>query len=124
MSNFLLVGLGGFAGAMARYALSGWAAEKLGAAFPYGTFIVNVVGSFALGLFLTVASERILLAPQWRLLFGVGFVGAFTTFSTYTFESAQLLLGGGRWLGFVNLLGTLLIGLSAVMLGIMLGRRL
>lgn len=124
MDKFLIVGLGGFVGACTRYWVSGWAAEKWGASFPYGTLLINLTGSFALGLFLAATTERLLIDPRWRLLLAVGFLGAYTTFSTYTYESAQLLLTGNWWVGLANLLGSNLLGLLASLLGIALGRRL
>lgn len=123
MDKYLLVGLGGFLGACARNWASSWAAEKWGTGFPFGTLLINLSGSFVLGLFLAVTTERLLVDPSWRLFFAVGFLGAYTTFSTYTYESVQLLLAGNWWLGLANLLGSNLLGLLASVLGIALGRR-
>ena len=122
MDKYLIVGLGGFLGACARYWVSGWAAEKWGASLPFGTLLINVTGSFLLGVFLAATSERLLIDPRWRLMLAVGFLGAFTTFSTYTYESMQLLLTGNGWSGIANLLSSNLLGLLASALGIALGR--
>jgi CrcB protein len=89
--ELLWVGVGGFLGANARYLLSGWVASRLGSAFPYGTLVINVTGSFILGFFLAFAEDRLWVAPSARLLFAVGFVGAYTTFSTFEYESIHLL---------------------------------
>ena len=124
MDKYLIIGLGGFLGAIARYALGGWAAEKWGASFPYGTLLINVTGSFVLGLFLAAATGRLAIDPRWRLLLAIGFLGAYTTFSTYTYESAQLLLAGAWWPGVVNLLASNLLGLAASVAGIAIGRSL
>ena len=122
MDKYLLVGLGGCLGAIARYALGGWAAEKWGAGFPYGTLLINVSGSFVLGLFLAVTASRLPLDPRWRLFFAVGFLGAYTTFSTFTYETVQLLLANDwrpalAYVGVSNVLGV-----GAALLGIGLGR--
>lgn len=109
-------------GANARYWLGGWVAEKLGAYFPYGTLIINISGSFILGFFLTVIGERFIVDPAWRLLIAIGFLGSYTTFSTYTYESTLLLLSGQHWLGMLNLLGSTLLGTLAAIAGILLGR--
>jgi CrcB protein len=117
----LWVGLGGFLGANARYLLGGWVAARLGAAFPWGTFAVNITGSFILGFFLSFAQDRPWVAPSARLLFAVGFVGAYTTFSTFTYESFRLLQDGQLALAALNIFGSLIAGLIAVFAGAALG---
>jgi len=123
VDQYLIVGLGGFLGACARYWVSAWAAEKWGASFPYGTLLINLTGSFVLRLFLAATTERVLIDPRWRLLLAIGFLGAYTTFSTYTYESVQLLLTGNWGSGMANLMSSTLLGLLASVLGIALGRR-
>ncbi|GAB4548049.1 MAG: hypothetical protein Fur002_24610 [Anaerolineales bacterium] len=122
MEKFLVISIGAVAGANARYWLGGWAAEKFGAAFPYGTLIINVTGSLVLGFFLTLIAERFIVDAHWRLLIAVGFLGSYTTFSTYTYESVNLILGGQAWLGALNLLGGSLLGAAAALVGVLLGR--
>lgn len=122
MDRFLWVGLGGFLGANARYLISGWAAERWGAAFPYGTLLVNATGSLALGFFLTLANERILVEPRYRLFIGIGFLGAYTTFSTYAFESVSLAGNGDGWIAAINLVVNNAIALLGAMTGIVLAR--
>lgn len=122
MDKYFIIGLGGFLGANARYFVGTWAAQRWGATFPYGTLLVNVTGSFILGVFLGATTERFLIDPRWRLFFAVGFLGAYTTFSTYTYESVQLLLNGGWWPGAANLAASNLLGLAASVAGILLGR--
>ena len=87
MFDFLAVSLGAIAGANARYWLSRYAARLLGPVFPYGTLIINVLGSMIVGFFLVWTSERVMVDPRWRLLVVIGFCGAFTTFSSYAFET-------------------------------------
>jgi fluoride exporter len=124
MEKFLLISVGAVLGANARYWLGDWAAQKWGATFPIGTMIINLTGSLLLGFFMTLATERLMLDPRWRLLFAVGFLGAYTTFSTYTYESFTLLLKG-EWLpGLLNLFGSTLLGVIAVGIGVYLGKSL
>ncbi len=122
LDKVLWVSLGAVIGANARYFLGAWAAERFGPAFPYGTLIINLTGSLILGFFLALATERALIDPRYRLLIAVGFCGSYTTFSTYTYESINLLLAGSWGLGLLNLLVSTVLGLGAVGLGILLGR--
>lgn len=121
MSALLWVGLGGFLGANARYLVGGWVAARWGAAFPWGTFAANISGCFILGFFLTFAQDRPWVAPSARLLFAVGFLGAYTTFSTFTYESFRLLQDGQLALAAFNIFGSLIAGLIAVFAGVALG---
>lgn len=115
------VGLGGFLGANARYLMGGLIAERWGTTFPWATFVINVTGSFILGFFLAFAEDRPWVNPASRLLFAVGFVGAYTTFSTFTYESMRLIQEGELLLAMGNLIGSVLAGGVAVLAGIMLG---
>ncbi|MBI9051998.1 MAG: fluoride efflux transporter CrcB [Anaerolineaceae bacterium] len=124
MEKFLFISLGAMFGANARYWLGDWAAQKWGTAFPYGTLIINLSGSLILGFFLTIATERFLIDPRIRMMVVVGFLGAYTTFSTYTMESFNLMFHG-QWLyGLLNLLGSTLLGVLAIGLGVSLGKLL
>ncbi len=124
MEKILYISIGAVLGANARYWLSDWAAQKWGIAFPYGTLIINVTGSLLLGFFLTLSTERFLVDPRIRLMIAVGFLGAYTTFSTYSMESFNLI-SHGQWLvGLLNLLGSSVLGLLAVVLGVVLGKLL
>lgn len=122
IQNFLLLSLGSILGANLRYWVGGWAADRFGAAFPYGNLIINLSGSFVLGAFITLATERFLIDPRWRLLLAIGFLGSYTTFSSYTYESVNLILNGQVGNGLVNLFGSSLLGGLAALLGIWLGR--
>jgi len=117
----LLVGIGGFIGSIARYLVGGWFAARFGSAFPYGTFVINVTGSFIIGFFLAFAQDRVSLSPYWRLFFAVGFVGGYTTFSTFEYESISLLQNGEMLLGAIYMIGSLVIGAVAAIGGIALG---
>jgi CrcB protein len=122
MDKFLLISAGAILGANARYWIGDWAAQRWGATFPTGTLIINLTGSFVLGFFMTLATERLMLDPRWRLLFFVGFLGAYTTFSTYTYESFNLMFKGQWILGLANLFGSTILGVLAVGLGVYLGK--
>ncbi len=122
MEKILLISAGAVLGANARYWMGDWLSQKLGASIPYGTFIINLSGSFLLGLFMTLTLERFALDPRWRLLIAVGFLGAFTTFSTYTYESVELILKGEILPGLFHLFGSSILGLGAVGLGIWFGK--
>jgi len=114
----LAISFGGILGANARYFISLYIAERLGTAFPYGTFVINVSGSLVIGFFLTLITERFAVDPLWRLFFATGFLGAYTTFSTYSYESAQLMRDGTYSLAFLYLFGSVLAGMLGVFAGI------
>ena len=122
--QYLLIGLGGFFGANARFLVSSWAARLLGVSFPYGTFIANISGSLLLGVTIAILHDRGLLASPQRHFFVVGFLGAYTTFSTFAYESMQLFQNGAVLLGVLNIVGSVLVGLLAVGCGFWLGRLL
>jgi len=115
--QYLVMSLGGILGANARYLLGTWIAQRYGTSFPYGTLVINVSGSFVIGLFLTLIAERFVLHPNWRLFFAVGFLGAYTTFSTFSYESVVLLQNGAWRLGLVNMVGSVVLGPIAVVIG-------
>ena len=119
--EYLVIGIGGFLGANTRYLVAGWAARRFGATFPYGTFIINISGSFILGFFMAFLRDRAFIHPNYRLFFAIGFLGAYTTFSTFTYESLRLLQDGSILLGFTNILASIIIGLVGVFIGFMLG---
>lgn len=122
METFLLISIGAMFGANLRYWIGTWAAGRLGTSFPYGNLIINITGSFILGFFMTLAVDRLLLDPRWRIIFAVGFLGSYTTFSSYTFESLSLIMDN-QWLtGLFNLFGSAFLGGVAVFLGILLAR--
>jgi CrcB protein len=120
--EYVIIGVGGFLGANARYLVASWAAQRFGTTFPYGTFIINVTGSFLLGMFLALLQDRVAVHPHYRLFFAVGFLGAYTTFSTFSYESLRLLQEGNMLLALINLFGSLAVGLLGVILGFGLGR--
>lgn len=120
MTPYLLIGAGGIVGANARYLVSAWAAGRLGVAFPYGTFIINVSGSFVIGLFLTLVADRFGNDPAARFLVATGFLGAYTTYSTFAYETIALARRARPWPALANALGSAAAGALAAGLGILL----
>lgn len=125
MSRLLLVALGGAVGAVSRYLLSGWVARLTHESpFPWGTFAVNVVGSLLLGLLMGAGSEgRWLVSPTVRVLVGIGFLGALTTFSTFSYETIEALRVGDLRIALLNVAGNLAATLVACSLGFEAGTR-
>jgi fluoride exporter len=119
----LAVSLGAVAGALSRYYLGLWITQRLGSYFPYGTFIINISGCLIMGFFTTLGTERILpISPELRLLVAVGFLGSYTTFSSYALDTVNLL---GTRQGFVALgywLGSAFLGVTCLQLGALLAR--
>jgi len=122
MEKYLLIGVGAFVGANARYMLQTWVAARWGSGFPLGTLLINVTGSFLLGFFLTAATQRAAVSTNWRLFVAVGLLGGYTTFSSFTYETLALLQGD-RWLATTGyVLGNVAVGLAAAFAGIALAR--
>ena len=117
MVNIFLIGIGGFIGAVARYGMAVWIGQRWGRSFPLGTFIINVSGSFLIGLLMTLFTERFLVNPQWRLFMVVGFLGAYTTFSTFEYETGMLLKDGEWLIAGMNVVFSVLVGFAALKLG-------
>jgi CrcB protein len=123
MRTVVAVGVAGLLGAVARYSIEGFVSERAGGAFPWGTLVVNVSGSFVLGFLFAAVIEGRALAPGWlRTGLTVGLVGAYTTFSTFTLETVRLLEERSYLMAAVNAQGTLFVGLVAVYTGIVVGR--
>jgi CrcB protein len=122
--QLVLVGIGGFAGAVLRWVVDGWVAERNPSAFPFGTLVINLTGSFALGVLFAWVIERNVLPADVRLPLMVGFLGAYTTFSTFMLESWRLVETGSVGLAIANLAGSVGLGLVAVVLGLAVGRAL
>ncbi len=124
MQSVLWISLGAIAGANARYFVSRWAAKIFNPAFPYGTLIINITGSMLLGFFLIWTSERVLADPRWRFLIAIGFCGAYTTFSSYAFETMYYFEQGHWALFAANILANNVLCLAGVLGGAALARAL
>lgn len=122
MNRFLLISIGAVFGANARYLVGVWAAGRFGADFPYGTLLVNVIGSFVLGLLIGALAGRLNVPEDLRFLVGVGFLGAFTTFSSYSVETFVLLRERSAWYALLNVAANNGGGLLAAFLGLLLAR--
>jgi CrcB protein len=124
MRTIVAIGIAGALGALARYGVGGLILSRNARAFPWETFVVNVTGSFVLGFAFTVMTEQLTTAPWLRTAITVGFVGAYTTFSTLSFETYRLVEDGALALAAANVLGSAAAGLVAVYVGVVAGRAL
>ena len=122
--TLVFIAVGGATGAVSRYLVQGWVEELAGGRFPWGTFVVNISGSFFLGVVFALAMDRAIVAPEIRVPLMIGFIGSYTTFSTLMLESWRLVEEGDYLFMFGNLLGSVVIGMLAVIAGLALGRLL
>ena len=122
MNDVLVISIGAILGANARWFLSRFAARLLGPVFPYGTLFINITGSFIVGFFMIWSSERVLLDPRWRLLVVIGFCGAFTTFSSFAFETMAYFEQGHWLLLLTNFFSNNLLCLGGALAGMALAR--
>lgn len=116
MYRYLFIGLGGCCGALSRYFVSVWVARSAGAAFPFGTLVINLGGSFVIG-FLFELFETLSLPPAYRSFLTIGFLGAFTTFSTFSLETVNLLRDGEAAYALANAVFSVAGGVLAVYFG-------
>jgi fluoride exporter len=125
VNRLLAIALGGAFGAVARYTISGWVARLTHESpFPYGTLAVNLIGSFLLGLLMGLGGEgRLMLPPSVRIVVGIGFLGAFTTFSTFSYETVEAFRVGDVRVAIGNTVVSVLFALAACWLGLELGTR-
>ncbi len=123
MIRYLLVVIGGGTGALARYVAASAIMTRFGGKFPLGTLVINVTGSFLIGFLMTMLTERFKLDPNWRLLLVVGFLGGYTTFSSFEWETYSSVRDGGLWMGMLNVVSSVMLGYVAVTLGSLLARR-
>jgi CrcB protein len=117
MMNYIVVFVGGGIGSVARFAVATWVGQRWGRSFPLGTFVVNVMGSFLIGLLMTLMAERFLENPQWRLLLVVGGLGGYTTFSTFQYETGKLVADGELIYAALNIVLSVFLGFVALKLG-------
>ncbi len=117
LKNILLVGLGGGIGSIARFVCQKYIHDLYPHPFPWGTFFVNILGCFLIGLFYSLSEKGNILTPEWRILLTTGLCGGFTTFSTFSFENIQLLKSGDFTYFFLYAAGSILLGIGATYLG-------
>ena len=122
ISDFLVISIGAIFGANARWVISRFAARIISPVFPYGTLFINLTGGFVVGFFMIWSSERVLLDPRWRLLVVVGFCGAFTTFSSFAFETMAYFQQGQWIMMLANFISNNLLCLGAALAGMAVAR--
>lgn len=122
MKDFFAISIAAILGANLRYILSRLAVREFGPIFPYGTLIINILGSFIVGLFVIWTTERVLIDPRWRLLVVVGFCGSFTTFSSYAFETVSFFEQGQWALVLANIFANNLLCLGGALAGMAVAR--
>jgi fluoride exporter len=122
LSDVLIISIGAVFGANCRWLISRWAAKFISPVFPFGTLFINVTGSFIVGFFMIWSTQRVLLDPRWRLLIAVGFCGAFTTFSSFAFETLAYFQQGQWMMMAANFVSNNLLCLGAALAGMALAR--
>ena len=117
MQKYLLIAVGGALGSIARYWVGSTISGRIGTKFPYGTFVINLTACIIIGFSLTYLGRRVELSPAWRFFIPVGFIGAYSTFSTYEWETLSTLRSGAFALAALYAVGSLIAGLAATWLG-------
>lgn len=120
MSKYMYIAVGGSLGAIARFWVGSAVASRLGTRFPYGTFVINMTACVVISFSLTFLAKRTELNPAWRFLVPIGFVGAYSTFSSYEWETVSILRNGEFSMAALYAFGSLFLGLVAVWCGILL----
>ena len=123
MNKYLVVFLGGGIGALLRYVSAAAVMQRFAGRFPMGTFAVNITGSFLIGLLMTFLTERFQPHPNWRMFLVIGFLGGFTTFSSFEYETYTSVRQGAEWIAAFNVLASVVLGYVAVWLGVMSASR-
>jgi CrcB protein len=117
LDKYLIVLFGGGVGTLARYVVGSEIARRVGLRFPpLGTMVINITGSFLIGLIMTLSTQR-LANPNWRLLLVIGFLGGYTTFSSFEYDTLLAVQSGVMWIGLLNVIGSVVLGYLAVWLG-------
>ncbi|MGH9687071.1 MAG: fluoride efflux transporter CrcB [Candidatus Acidiferrales bacterium] len=122
MTKYLVVALGGAIGSMLRFWAGGYISTRLGTRFPYGTFVINITASFLIGFIVTLFAERAHWSPNWRYLMVVGFLGGYSTFSSFEYESFRVFQDGEFLIAGLNIALSVAVGFVSVWLGVITGR--
>jgi len=122
MTKYLMVAIGGALGSALRFWVGGYVSNRMGSRFPYGTFIVNVTASFLIGLILTLLAERSHWNPNWRYFIPIGFIGGYSTFSTFEYEIFRSFQDGEVLMAGLNIVLSVVVGFVSVWLGVITGR--
>ncbi len=117
MNRYILIAIGGGLGSMLRYFIGAQAAQRYSARFPVGTLTVNIIACFLIGLTLEYLDRHTTLSPQWRFLIATGFIGGFSTFSTFEWETWTDISRGAFWIGILYIVVSIVAGFAAVALG-------
>lgn len=120
MQKYLLIAAGGALGSIARYWVGSAISGRMGTRFPYGTLIINITACVLIGFSITYLGKRADLSPAWRFLVPVGFIGAYSTFSTYEWETLSTIRSGAFALAALYVVGSLIAGLAATWCGVLL----
>ena len=122
VNKYLIIGLGGFLGSITRYWVGNYIGGRMGMRFPYGTFVINITGSFLIGVIVTILSQKAHWSPNLSFLIPIGFIGAYTTFSTFELETYRSFQTGDVMFAFLNVILSVILGFAAVWLGVITGR--
>ncbi|HTT23330.1 MAG TPA: fluoride efflux transporter CrcB [Candidatus Sulfotelmatobacter sp.] len=122
MTKYLLVAFGGALGSMLRFWAGGYVSSRLGTRFPYGTFVINITASFLIGFIMTILAERAHWSPNWRYLIPIGFLGGYSTFSSFEYETFRVFQDGEFLIAGMNIVFSVAVGFVSVWLGVITGR--
>jgi CrcB protein len=117
-----MIAIGGAAGALARYQLAAMVQARIPVGFPLGTFVVNITGCLVMGVAMTLLTERLVVHPNWRFLIPIGFIGAYTTFSTFELETFSAITEGSWMIGLGNIAASVIAGYAALWIGVVAAR--
>jgi fluoride exporter len=122
MVKYLMIAIGGGLGSMLRFWVGGVVSGRMGTRFPYGTFLINCTASFLIGFIITLLAEKTHWSPNLRFLIPIGFIGGYSTFSTFEYETFRVFQEGELLIAFLNVILSIVVGFAAVWLGVIAGR--